>query len=282
MKEAILLLLVGGPQTMLPDGTKLRGDINVFIVGDPGVAKSEMLKFAAQVAPRGMFASGKGSTAAGLSAAVIREKNTFMLEAGVVVLADQGIACIDEFDKMKEDDRSALHEQMEQQTITIAKGGIFATLNARTSILAAANPIFGKYDPYKNLTDNITLPIPLLTGSTSYSSSRTRRRRAGREAGHPHPRRPQEEGVHRAAPVQFDLMKKYIAYAKKISPTLTIEAREPAEGVLPAAQEERRGGADRGDAEDPGVAHQALERQGEAHAQGPRHSRRTRSRRSRS
>jgi replicative DNA helicase Mcm len=116
VKEAILLLLVGGPQTVLPDGTKLRGDINVFVVGDPGVAKSEMLKFAASVAPRGMFASGKGSTAAGLSAAVIREKNTFMLEAGVVVLADQGIACIDEFDKMKEDDRSALHEQMEQQS----------------------------------------------------------------------------------------------------------------------------------------------------------------------
>ncbi len=96
VKEAILLLLVGGPQTILPDGTKLRGDINVFVVGDPGVAKSEMLKFAAQVAPRGMFASGKGSTAAGLSAAVIREKNTFMLEAGVVVLADQGIACVTE------------------------------------------------------------------------------------------------------------------------------------------------------------------------------------------
>jgi DNA replicative helicase MCM subunit Mcm2 (Cdc46/Mcm family)/intein/homing endonuclease len=94
VKEAILLLLVGGPQTVLPDGTKLRGDINVFLVGDPGVAKSEMLKFAAQVAPRGMFASGRGSTAAGLSAAVIREKNTLMLEAGVVVLADQGIACL--------------------------------------------------------------------------------------------------------------------------------------------------------------------------------------------
>jgi replicative DNA helicase Mcm len=116
VKEAILLLLVGGPQTILPDGTKLRGDINVFLVGDPGVAKSEMLKFAAQVAPRGMFASGRGSTAAGLSAAVIREKNTLMLEAGVVVLADQGIACIDEFDKMRPEDRSALHEQMEQQS----------------------------------------------------------------------------------------------------------------------------------------------------------------------
>jgi DNA replicative helicase MCM subunit Mcm2 (Cdc46/Mcm family)/intein/homing endonuclease len=163
VKEAMLLLLVGGPQTVLPDGTKLRGDINVFLVGDPGVAKSEMLKFAAQVAPRGMFASGRGSTAAGLSAAVIREKNTLMLEAGVVVLADQGIACIDEFDKMKPEDRSALHEQMEQQTVTIAKGGIYATLNARTAILAATNPILGKYNPYQNLIDNITLPIPLLS-----------------------------------------------------------------------------------------------------------------------
>ena len=115
-KEAILLLLAGGTSTTLPDGTKLRGDINVLIVGDPGVAKSEMLKFAAQVAPRGLFASGRGTTAAGLSAAVIRERNVLMLEAGVVVLADQGIACIDEFDKMKPDDRTALHEQMEQQS----------------------------------------------------------------------------------------------------------------------------------------------------------------------
>ncbi len=226
VKEAILLLLVGGPQTVLPDGTKLRGDINVFIVGDPGVAKSEMLKFAAQVAPRGMFASGKGSTAAGLSAAVIREKNTFMLEAGVVVLADQGIACIDEFDKMKEDDRSALHEQMEQQTITIAKGGIYATLNARTSILAAANPIFGKYDPYKNLTDNITLPIPLLTRFDLIFVVKDTPTPAQDEKLATH-----ILDVHRKRgytdppPVQFDLMKKYITYAKKISPTITIEAQ---------------------------------------------------------
>jgi replicative DNA helicase Mcm len=226
VKEAILLLLVGGPQTVLPDGTKLRGDINVFIVGDPGVAKSELLKFASQVAPRGMFASGKGSTAAGLSAAVIREKNTFMLEAGVVVLADQGIACIDEFDKMKEDDRSALHEQMEQQTVTIAKGGIFATLNARTSILAAANPILGKYDPYKNLTDNITLPIPLLTRFdlifvVKDTPTPAQDERLATHILDVHRKR----GYTEPPPVQFDLMKKYIAYAKKTSPTLTIEAQ---------------------------------------------------------
>jgi replicative DNA helicase Mcm len=225
VKEAILLLLAGGPQTILPDGTRLRGDINIFLVGDPGVAKSEMLKFASQVAPRGMFASGKGSTAAGLSAAVIREKNTFMLEAGVVVLADQGVACIDEFDKMKEEDRSALHEQMEQQTITIAKGGIYATLNARTAILAAANPILGKYDPYKNLTENVTLPIPLLTRFDLIFIIRDTPTAAqdDRLATHileVHRKR----GYTDVPPVQFDLLKKYLAYAKKVSPVLTLEA----------------------------------------------------------
>jgi replicative DNA helicase Mcm len=225
VKEAILLLLVGGPQTILPDGTKLRGDINVFVVGDPGVAKSEMLKFAAQVSPRGMFASGKGSTAAGLSAAVIREKNTFMLEAGVVVLADQGIAAIDEFDKMKEEDRSALHEQMEQQTVTIAKGGIYATLNARTSILAAANPIFGKYDPYKNLTDNITLPIPLLTRFDLIFVIKDNPTPAQDERLATHILEVHRRGAFtEPPPVQFDLMKKYVTYAKKISPKLTVEA----------------------------------------------------------
>jgi replicative DNA helicase Mcm len=115
-KEAILLLLAGGSATVLPDGTKLRGDINALFVGDPGTGKSELLKFASQVAPRGLYASGRGTTAAGLSAAVIREKNVLMLEAGVVVLADLGIAAIDEFEKMKPEDRTALHEMMEQQS----------------------------------------------------------------------------------------------------------------------------------------------------------------------
>src|SRR5271155_1003693 len=212
--------------TQLPDNTKLRGDINVFLVGDPGVAKSEMLKFAAQVAPRGMFASGRGSTAAGLSAAVIREKNTLMLEAGVVVLAGPRIACIDEVDKMKPEDRSALHEQMEQQTVTIAKGGIYATLNARTAILAAANPILGKYDPYKNLTENITLPIPLLTRFDLIFIIRDTPTAAqdDRLATHildVH----RKKGYTDLPPVQFDLLKKYLAYSKKISPVLTMEAQ---------------------------------------------------------
>ncbi|MDQ3902342.1 MAG: minichromosome maintenance protein MCM, partial [Thermoproteota archaeon] len=164
IKEAILLLIVGSVTKKLEDGSTRRGDINVLLVGDPGTAKSEMLKFAAKVAPRGLYTSGRGSTAAGLTAAVIRDKSgIMMLEAGAVVLGDQGLVCIDEFDKIKAEDRSALHEVMEQQTCSVAKGGIVATLNARTSILSAANPMYGKYDPFKNITENVNLPIPLLT-----------------------------------------------------------------------------------------------------------------------
>ena len=148
-------MLIGAPNKILKDHTSLRGDINVLFVGDPGTAKSELLKYASRLAPRGLYASGKGSTAAGLTAAVIRERSgTMMLEAGTVVLADQGLACIDEFDKMRSEDRSALHEAMEQQTVSIAKGGIIATLNARTAILAASNPQFGKYDSNRNITEN--------------------------------------------------------------------------------------------------------------------------------
>ena len=146
IKESILLLMAGSTQRQLSDGSKIRGDINIFLVGDPGTAKSEMLKFCARIAPRGLYTSGRGSTAAGLTAAVVRDANgIFMLEAGATVLGDQGLVCIDEFDKMKAEDRSALHEVMEQQTASIAKGGIVATLNARASILAAANPMYGKY-----------------------------------------------------------------------------------------------------------------------------------------
>ena len=222
-KEAILLLLAGGSATVLPDGTKLRGDINALFVGDPGTGKSEMLKFASQVAPRGLYASGRGTTAAGLSAAVIREKNVLMLEAGVVVLADLGIAAIDEFEKMKPEDRTALHEMMEQQTVTIAKGGIYATLNARTAILAACNPVLGRYNPFQNLTENIgTLPIPLLTRFDIIFVFRDQ----------PTPAEDEKLATHILAvharrtyttppPIEFSLLKKYLTYAKRVSPSLT-------------------------------------------------------------
>jgi len=167
------------------------------------------------------------STAAGLSAAVIREKNVFMLEAGVVVLADQGIACIDEFDKMRPEDRSALHEQMEQQIITVAKGGIYATLNARTAILAAANPLLGKYNPFQNLTENIALPIPLLTRfdiifiiKDTPTPAEDERLASHILAVH------RKHGYNVPPPIEFSLLKKYIAYAKKITPSLTKESEE--------------------------------------------------------
>jgi replicative DNA helicase Mcm len=227
-KEAILLLLAGGNATVLPDGTKLRGDINVLFVGDPGTGKSEMLKFASQVAPRGLYASGRGTTAAGLSAAVIREKNVLMLEAGVVVLADQGIACIDEFEKMKPEDRTALHEMMEQHTVTIAKGGIYATLNARTAILAACNPVLGRYNPFQNLTENIgTLPIPLLTRFDLIFVFRDQPTPVEDERLATHILAVHARKTYAAPPpIEFALLKKYLAFAKRISPNLTKDAME--------------------------------------------------------
>jgi len=222
-KEAILLLLAGGSATVLPDGTKLRGDINALFVGDPGTGKSEMLKFASQVAPRGLYASGRGTTAAGLSAAVIREKNVLMLEAGVVVLADQGIACIDEFEKMKPEDRTALHEMMEQHTVTIAKGGIYATLNARTAILAACNPVLGRYNPFQNLIENIgTLPIPLLTRFDVIFVFRDQPSPAEDERLASHILQVHSKKTYATPPpIEFSLLKKYLTYAKRFSPDLT-------------------------------------------------------------
>jgi replicative DNA helicase Mcm len=227
-KEAILLLLAGGSATLLPDGTKLRGDINALFVGDPGTGKSELLKFASQVAPRGLYASGRGSTAAGLSAAVIREKNVLMLEAGVVVLADLGIAAIDEFEKMKAEDRTALHEMMEQQTCTIAKGGIYATLNARTAILAACNPVLGRYNPFQNLTENIgTLPVPLLSRFDLIFVFRDQPAPAEDERLASHILAVHAKRSYSAPPpIEFSLLKKYLAYSKKVSPNLTKEAME--------------------------------------------------------
>ena len=190
--------------------------------------KSELLKFASQVAPRGLYASGRGTTAAGLSAAVIREKNVLMLEAGVVVLADLGIACIDEFEKMKPEDRTALHEMMEQQTVTIAKGGIYATLNARTAILAACNPVLGRYNPFQNLTENIgTLPIPLLTRFDIIFVFRDQPSPAEDEklASHilaVHTRR----SYTTPPPIEFSLLKKYLTYVKRVSPTLSKAAAD--------------------------------------------------------
>lgn len=164
IKKSIACLLFGGSSKYLPDGSRLRGDINILLLGDPSTAKSQFLKFVERVAPIAVYTSGKGSSAAGLTAAVIRDSNrNFALEGGAMVLADGGVVCIDEFDKMRDDDRVAIHEAMEQQTISIAKAGITTVLTTRCSVLAAANPSFGSYDDAKDTTEQHDFETTILS-----------------------------------------------------------------------------------------------------------------------
>ena len=221
IKKAIVCLLMGGSKKILPDGMKLRGDINVLMLGDPGTAKSQLLKFVEKAAPIAIYTSGKGSSAAGLTASVQRDHTTreFYLEGGAMVLADGGVVCIDEFDKMRDEDRVAIHEAMEQQTISIAKAGITTILNSRTSVLAAANPIFGRYDDLKTPGENIDFQTTILSRFDMIfivrdDHERGRDERIARHVMGVHMGgRGVEEQVEAEIPVEQ--MKRYISYCRR-------------------------------------------------------------------
>ncbi|HNR57241.1 MAG: minichromosome maintenance protein MCM [Methanothrix sp.] len=251
VKEALGLQLFSGVSKGLPDGTRIRGDIHILLVGDPGIAKSQLLRYISKLSPRGIYTSGKSSTSAGLTATAVKDElgdGRWTIEAGALVLADKGIACIDEMDKMRSEDRSALHEAMEQQTISVAKAGVMATLKSRCALLAAANPKFGRFDKFEGIAQQINLSPALMSrfdlifvltdepsdardsmiahhiGQTTYAgeiASRGDRSREELEA---------VMEVIRPA-IEPEVLRKYIAYARKnVFPVLTPEARARLEG----------------------------------------------------
>ena len=225
VKEAIALQLFGGAAKQLEDETKLRGDIHILIVGDPGIGKSQILKYVSRLAPRSIYTSGKGTSGAGLTAAAVRDElGGWSLEAGALVLGDQGNVCVDELDKMRSEDRSALHEALEQQTVSIAKAGIMATLNSRCSVLAAANPKFGRFDRYKVLAEQIDLPAPIISRFDLIFVIEDKPSREGDSELAEHILK-----THQYNTIDYEiepeLLRKYIAYARKnVNPKLTDEA----------------------------------------------------------
>ncbi|KIM28949.1 hypothetical protein M408DRAFT_329001 [Serendipita vermifera MAFF 305830] len=230
IKKSVACLLMGGSKKMLPDGMRLRGDINVLLLGDPGTAKSQLLKFVEKVAPISVYTSGKGSSAAGLTAVVQRDpvSREFYLEGGAMVIADGGVVCIDEFDKMRDEDRVAIHEAMEQQTISIAKAGITTVLNSRTSVLAAANPVWGRYNDEKSPGENIDFQTTILSRFDMIFIVRdehdeARDRTIARHVIDLQMNRRREDEV--VGEIDIDKMKRYITYCKaKCAPRLSEEA----------------------------------------------------------
>ncbi|MBS3816898.1 MAG: minichromosome maintenance protein MCM [Candidatus Thermoplasmatota archaeon] len=243
-KIGLALQMFSGVRKEMPDGSITRGDIHILLVGDPGTAKSQLLRYIAGLSPRGMYASGKGSTGAGLTAAAIREdimgESQWVLEAGTLVLADGGIACVDELDKMRDEDRSAMHEAMEQQTISVAKAGINATLNSRCAVLGAANPEYGRFETHENISQQINLPPPLISRFDLIFAliDKPDKKKDAEIADHilnlhEEGERIEKEGADIEKEFEPELdkefLRKYIAHAKSMTPIMTDQAMKKLE-----------------------------------------------------
>ncbi len=230
VKEAILLQMLGGVQQRLLDGTRVRGDIHILLLGDPAVAKSQLLKMVSQLIPRGKYVSGKGATGAGLTATVFRDEELmggWVLEAGAMVLCHKGVIAIDEFDKMGRDDQIAMHEALEQQTISIAKASIIATLPAQVSVLAGANPKFSRFDVYRPLMEQTDIPDTLLSRFDLKFALRDVPDKDKDEKIASHILESRLNPELRKPEISQEFMRKYIAYVRQNSrPLMTKEALE--------------------------------------------------------
>jgi len=255
-KEALALQLFGGVPKTMDDGTRIRGDIHIALIGDPGTAKSQILRYMAQLAPRGIYTSGKASSAAGLTAAAVKDEfgeGRWTLEAGALVIADKGLACIDELDKMNDQDRSAIHESLEQGTISVAKAGITATLQSRCAVLGAANPKYGRFDDSKNIAEQIDLPPALLSRFDAIFTMTDRPEakqdhnvaehilkvhQRGELMLHESPEKLthvdyaeiMRDTAHLVPAMDKDFLRKYVAYSKRITPVMGSEAMQTLEG----------------------------------------------------